>query len=149
MWAEGRWSGRNSTCVTVNKLNLYEFSKLRKQTMYLFFFFSNSFPRGYNWHKMNLNELLILEDPRITFNIYTLMKPSPQSFLRISLQPFIILACVSAQLCLTLCEPTRLLCPWKFSRQKYWSVLPYPTPRDLPDPGIKPKSPEFPVCLMH
>ena len=28
-----------------------------------------------------------------------------------------------------------------FSRQKYWSRLPSPTPRDLPDPGIEPASP--------
>ena len=28
-----------------------------------------------------------------------------------------------------------------FSRQEYWSVLPFPPPGDLPDPGIKPKSP--------
>ena len=27
-----------------------------------------------------------------------------------------------------------------FSRQEYWSGLPFPTPVDLPDPGIKPKS---------
>ena len=25
-----------------------------------------------------------------------------------------------------------------FSRQEYWSGLPYPPPGDLPDPGIKP-----------
>ena len=28
-----------------------------------------------------------------------------------------------------------------FSRQEYWSGLPFPTPGDLPDPGIKPRSP--------
>ena len=28
-----------------------------------------------------------------------------------------------------------------FSRQEYWSELPCPPPRDLPDPGIKPTSP--------
>ena len=27
----------------------------------------------------------------------------------------------------------------EFSRQKYWSGLPFPTPGDLPDPGIEPK----------
>ena len=27
-----------------------------------------------------------------------------------------------------------------FSRQEYWSGLPFPTPGDLPDPGIKPAS---------
>ena len=29
----------------------------------------------------------------------------------------------------------------KFPRQEYWSGLPCPSPGDLPDPGIKPRSP--------
>ena len=28
-----------------------------------------------------------------------------------------------------------------FSRQQYWSGLPFPSPGDLPDPGIEPRSP--------
>ena len=28
-----------------------------------------------------------------------------------------------------------------FSRQKFWSGLPFPSLEDLPDPGIKPRSP--------
>ena len=28
-----------------------------------------------------------------------------------------------------------------FSRQEYWSGLPFPSPGDLPNPGIKPESP--------
>ena len=32
-----------------------------------------------------------------------------------------------------------------FSEQEYWSGLPYPSPGDLPDPGIKPRS----LCLLH
>ena len=28
-----------------------------------------------------------------------------------------------------------------FSRQEYWSGLPFPSPGDLPDPGIEPMSP--------
>ena len=28
----------------------------------------------------------------------------------------------------------------QFSRQEYWSGLPFPTPGDHPDPGIEPKS---------
>ena len=27
-----------------------------------------------------------------------------------------------------------------FSRQEYWSGLPFPSPGDLPDPGIEPRS---------
>ena len=29
----------------------------------------------------------------------------------------------------------------KFSRQEYWIGLPFPSPGDLPDPGIEPTSP--------
>ena len=29
----------------------------------------------------------------------------------------------------------------EFSRQGYWSGLPFPSPGDLPDPGIEPGSP--------
>ena len=31
--------------------------------------------------------------------------------------------------------------PIGFSRQEYWSGLPFPSPGDLPDPGIKPRFP--------
>ena len=40
---------------------------------------------------------------------------------------------------------TRLLCPWEFPREEYWSGLPFPPPKDLPDPGIKPESPVSPA----
>ena len=30
-----------------------------------------------------------------------------------------------------------------FSRQEYWSGLPFPSPEGLPNPGIKPTSPVF------
>ena len=33
--------------------------------------------------------------------------------------------------------------PWGFSKKEYWSGLPYPPPGDLPDPGIKPRSPSL------
>ena len=50
-----------------------------------------------------------------------------------------------AQVCLTLCDPMdcRLTGSFSmgFSRQEYWSGLPFPSPGDLPDPGIKPVSP--------
>ena len=37
-------------------------------------------------------------------------------------------------------QPSRFLCPWRFSRQEYWRGLPCPPPGDLPNPGIKPRS---------
>ena len=31
----------------------------------------------------------------------------------------------------------------EFPRQEYWSELPFPSPGDLPNPGIEPRSSEF------
>ena len=45
-------------------------------------------------------------------------------------------------------HPTRLLCPWGFSRQEYWSGLPCPPPGDLPNPGIDPRSPALQVASL-
>ena len=36
--------------------------------------------------------------------------------------------------------PARIFCAWNFPGKKYWSGLPFPSPRDLPNPGIKPAS---------
>ena len=50
-----------------------------------------------------------------------------------------------AQSCPTLCDPMdyspRGSSIHGFSRQKYWSGLPFPFPGDLPDPRIEPMSP--------
>ena len=35
-----------------------------------------------------------------------------------------------------------------FSRHEYWSGLPFPSPGDLPDPGIEPRSQTL-YCLSH
>ena len=49
-----------------------------------------------------------------------------------------------AQLCLTLCDPMDGSLPGSaihgFSRQEYWSGLPFPSPGDIPNPGIEPGS---------
>ena len=50
-----------------------------------------------------------------------------------------------SKLCLTLATPWTVAhqapLSMGFSRQEYWSELPFPSPGDLPDPGIKPRSP--------
>ena len=49
------------------------------------------------------------------------------------------------QLCPTLCDPMDCSPPvssvMRFSRQGYWSTLPFPSPGDIPNPGIEPRSP--------
>ena len=53
-------------------------------------------------------------------------------------------ACSVLQSCLTLCDPWTAAhqapLSMGFSRQEYWSGLPFPPPEDLPDPGIEPAS---------
>ena len=34
------------------------------------------------------------------------------------------------------CQAARLLHPWGFFRQEYWSGFPFPSPGDLPNPGF-------------
>ena len=49
------------------------------------------------------------------------------------------------QSCPTLCDPMDCSLPGSsilgFSRQEYWSGLPFPSPGDIPDLGIEPRSP--------
>ena len=50
-----------------------------------------------------------------------------------------------AKSCLTLMTPWTVACQVPlsvgFSRQESWSELPFPSPGDLPNPGIEPRSP--------
>ena len=47
-----------------------------------------------------------------------------------------------AQSCPTLCNPMdQASQSMGFSRQEYWSGVPLPSPRDLPNPGVEPRSP--------
>ena len=52
--------------------------------------------------------------------------------------------CSEAQSCQTVCSLWTVAgqtpLSMEFSRQKYWSGLLFPTPGDLPDPGIEPAS---------
>ena len=57
-----------------------------------------------------------------------------------------------AQSCPTLCVPWTVACQaplsMEFSRQDYYSRLPFPTPGDLPDPGIEPTSLASPALAV-
>ena len=54
-------------------------------------------------------------------------------------------ACMRAQSCLTLCDPTDCSTPGSsvlgISQARILEWVPFPSPGDLPDPGIKPSSP--------
>ena len=83
------------------------------------------------------------------------------------LPPHVLSTCLlllfSPRSCLTLLQS--LVLPgtsiYRISRQQYWSELPFPSPGDLPDPGIEPESPalaarffttkppEKPPCVLH
>ena len=55
-----------------------------------------------------------------------------------------VCGCVVAKSHLTLCDPIQsLLAPLstRFPRKEYWSGLPFPSPGDLSNPGIKQVSP--------
>ena len=53
-----------------------------------------------------------------------------------------------SQSCLTLCDPmdySQAPLSMEFSRQEYWSGLPFPSPGDLLDPGIESGSPALQI----
>ena len=56
----------------------------------------------------------------------------------------VVVALLVTQQCMT-ATPQTVACQaplsMGFSRQEYWSGLPFPSPEDLPNPGIKPGSP--------
>ena len=56
-----------------------------------------------------------------------------------------IVLCLVTQSCLILVTPWTVACQvplsMRFSKQEYWHGLPFPSPEDLPNPGIEPGSP--------
>ena len=60
-----------------------------------------------------------------------------------------VCVCVCVCMCYSLSRIQLFVTPWTaaslllsmgFSRQEYWSGLPFPSPGDLPDPGLEPRS---------
>ena len=63
-------------------------------------------------------------------------------FASVNLEIVVIQALSHVQLFATPWTIARQIPPSKgFPRQEYWSGLPFPSPGDLPDPGIEPRSP--------
>ena len=52
-----------------------------------------------------------------------------------------VLCCALCSVASVMPDSLQPLCPWGFSKQGYWSGLPFPSPGDLPNPGIEARSP--------
>ena len=67
-------------------------------------------------------------------------------YIRILVMGQCVCTCVLSHICL--CNPIDIACQappsMEFSRQEYWSGLPFPTPGDLPNSGIESTSLMFP-----
>ena len=81
----------------------------------------------------------------ITHKLSLLTKLYYSYLLTICSQSCYTLKVLVAQWCLTLCDPWTVAhqapLGMEWSRQGYWSGLPFPSPGDLPNPGIEPRSP--------
>ena len=76
-----------------------------------------------------------------------------------SMQPFqiglfhvcVCVFCLATQVFLTLCDPTDCSPPGSsvhgILQQEYCSGLPFPSPGDLSDPGMEPRSPVIVICI--
>ena len=89
-----------------------------------------------------LYSLKIIEDPKE-------LVCEPYLFLAYAhVYAYVCVCAKSFQSCLTLCDPMNCRVPpyhqaslsTECSRKEYWSGLPWPSPRDLPNSGIEPTS---------
>ena len=88
------------------------------------------FPRQWGFTDFSHLITTIFAYPHVTFTLYAVL-------------------CLVAQSCLTLCDFMDCNPPGSSvlgdSRHKYWRGLPFPSPGDLPNPGIGPRSPALQV----
>ena len=104
------------------------------------------------WNSSEFGSFIFLCVVWIIFvSIYCFNNHSKQGYLKTGLRIVIINVfhrtgtkkwVLITQSCLTLCDATDCTLPGflsiEFSRQEYWSELPFPSPGDLPNPRIEP-----------
>ena len=96
-------------------------------------------PRDCNILAANLNSIFFL-------SALTFLPPRISASLCLSLATqFHVHAYLVTQSCLAFCDPMDSSPSSSsfhgISQEEYWSGLPFPSPGDLPNPGIKPRSP--------
>ena len=91
---------------------------------------------------------------RLRFTLNELRKDTSSSYHLLNLRGDISITILFggslvAKSCLTLCDPITHQAPLSmgFPRQEYWSGLPFPS-LDLPNPGIKPRSPAWQILYQ-
>ena len=107
----------------------------------------------YTWNLYNIvHQLCVNKNKQIFLKLWQFISSSPlflPPFLREQKETFLEVLLVKWSRSVVSDSST----PWTVahqappsmgaSRQEYWSGLPFPSPGDLPDPGIKPWSPAF------
>ena len=96
---------------------------------------------------------MVLKNDLVSFFLTYSCLVFPAPFVEKTVFPILcslaFLCAKSLQLCQTLCDPMdwayQAPLSMRFSRQENWSALPFPSPGDLPDPGIRTASPVSPV----
>ena len=89
--------------------------------------------------KLDISEIYIKKKYIFLINLLAIFR-NMDNVINLFLGKYSVCVCVCVQLFLTLCDLMDLLGSLGFSRQEYWSGLPFPTPRDLPDPRTEPTS---------
>ena len=70
--------------------------------------------------------------------LISFLEVSPASFSKGEVKVLVVQSCLTLQSHAVTCQAPLSM---GFSRQEYWSVLPFPFPGYLPHSGIKPRSP--------
>ena len=116
--------------------------------------------RSFNVLDLFSVSLFLLQDNGVNILTISYWVKNTSKYIIYSIYPLSdisICVCVCVRVCVKWSEMKLLSCvrlfatPWTvayqtslsmgFSRQEYWSGLPFPSPRDLPNPGVEPGSP--------
>ena len=96
----------------------------------------NVYVRNFNINRMHLETL-----PRIQIVAKPFLVPTSNVFLPLKYEVNLLSRVQLFATSWTVASQAPL--PMGFSKQEYWSRLPFPAPGDLPNPGIEPWSPAW------
>ena len=96
----------------------------------------NVYVRNFNINRMHLETL-----PRIQIVAKPFLVPTSNAFLPLKYEVNLLSRVQLFETSWTVAGQAPL--PMGFSKQEYWSGLPFPAPGDLPNPGIEPWSPAW------